>query len=198
VKVIGLTGVFGSGKSTVAGFLAEMGAELIDADKLVHQLYEPEAEGWRKVVAIFGRPVLTESGEIDRRRLADAVFNDTEAMRKLNAAIHPLVERRVKTLLAEHRRRRPLVVVVEAPLLIEAGWASMMDEIWVTTAPREVIFRRLNRKYGLSCREALARIRKQLPVREQVKHAARVINTDTSLEHLRAKVQRLWHKTAGS
>jgi dephospho-CoA kinase len=198
VKVIGLTGVFGSGKSTVAGFLADLGADVLDADIIVHQLYEPEAEGWRKVVAIFGRTMLTEDGKIDRRKLAGVVFNDSEALQKLNAAIHPLAARRVKILLEERRRKHLPMVVIEASLLIEAGWASMVDEIWVTTAPREVIFRRLNRKYGLSCREALTRIRKQIPVREQVKHAARVINTDTSLEHLKAKVHRLWHKAATS
>jgi len=196
VKVIGLTGVFGSGKSTVAAFLGEKGAAVIDTDKIVHQLYEPGAEGSRKVCAIFGVVVQGEAGGIDRRKLSALVFRDKSSLDKLNAAVHPLAARRVKTLLDEHRRKHTPVVIVEAPLLIEAGWADLVDEIWVTTAPREVIFRRLSRKYGISCRDALARIRAQLPVRELVKRADRVINTDTSLEHLKSKVQRLWLKTA--
>jgi len=198
VKVVGLTGVFGSGKSTVARFLGDLGAAVIDADKIVHQLYEPDAEGCRKVVALFGSQVQGEAGRIDRRKLSALVFKDKSALDKLNTAIHPLAARRIKALLEEHRRRHTRVVIVEAPLLIEAGWPEMVNEIWVTTAPREVIFRRLNRKYGITCKESLARIRAQMPVRELTKRADRVINTDTSLEHLKSKVQLLWLKVNGN
>ena len=102
----------------------------------------------------------------------------------------------LKTMLEEYRRKHVPVVVVEAPLLFEAGWADMMDEIWVATAPREVLYRRLSRKWGLSYEEVLARVRMQTPVSRQVKQATRVINTDTSLERLKAKIRRLWPKLA--
>lgn len=175
--------------------MKEFGAVVIDADAIVHQLYEPGAEGFRQVVSLFGSNALSETGQIDRKKLARIVFYNPEAMHKLNASIHPLAARQANVLLAEQRRRRARVVALEAPLLIEAGWADMVNEIWVTTAPREVIFRRLNRKYGMSCDEVLARIRKQLPVSKQLEHATRVINTDTSLEHLKAKIKRLWEET---
>ena len=194
MKVIGLTGIFGSGKSTVAGFLKEQGAAVIYADEVAHQVYEPDTEGWRRLVTLFGRGVLAEDGRIDRGKLGAIVFKDRAALDKLNAAIHPLAAKRVKALLEEYRRRHTPVVVVEAPLLLEAGWASMTSEVWVATAPREVIFRRLSRERGLSHDAALARIRTQLPVNRQVQQASRVINTDTSLERLRAKIRRLWPK----
>jgi dephospho-CoA kinase len=195
VKVIGITGVFGSGKSTVAGCLKEMGAAVIDADTIVHQIYEPNTEGWRQVTALFGKEILAADGKIDRCKLGKLGFGDQSALKKLNAIVPPLAARQVKTLLELHRRRHDKVVIIEAPLLFEAGWTGMVNEIWVTTAPREVIFRRLNRKAGLSCNEVLARIRRQLPVSEQVKRASQVINTDTTPERLKSKVQRLWQKT---
>ena len=197
MKTIGVTGVFGSGKSTVTACLKEMGAAVIDADAVVHEIYRPHTEGWRQVTALFGNEILAEDNSIDRGRLGRIVFNDPAALKKLNAAVHPLAAQRIKYLLEEQRRRHAKVAVIEAALLIEAGWDKMVDEIWVTTAPREVICRRLNRKYGLSCPEVLSRIRRQLPVSEQKKHATHVVNTDTSLEHLKSKVQRLFHKTAG-
>jgi len=194
MKTIGLTGIFGSGKSTVSGFLGELGATIIDTDNIVRQLYQPEADGFRRVVDLFGPDVLDVNGYLDRRKIADIIFEDKIARAKLNAAIHPLVIQQIKALLAEYRRRQIPIVVAEVPLLIEANLASMVDEIWVTTAPREVIFQRLNRKSGLSCSAILARIHAQLPVREQIRYATRVISTDTSLRHLRSKVQRLWQK----
>ena len=196
MKVIGLTGIFGSGKSTVAGFTKKMGAVVIDADKIVHQLYLPEAEGARRVVSLFGPGMLDTDGRLDRQKLAETVFADKDALAKLNAAIHPLVVQQIKTLLADYNRRRgDTIVVIEAPLLIEAGLVPLTDEVWVTTAPRDTIFRRLNRKYGMPYPAVLARIRAQLPVREQLRHATQVINTDTSPERLKAKVSRLWKKT---
>ena len=176
----------------MAGFLEEMGAVVIDADKIVHQLYLPEAEGFRQVVNLFGASVLDGSNHLNRRRIADIVFADKIVLAKLNAIIHPLVMQQIKLLLMEHRRRHTSVVVIEAALLIEANWVPMVDEVWVTTAPRAVIMRRLNLKYGMSYSAVLARIHAQLPVREQIKRAAVVVNTDTSPELLKSKVQRLW------
>ncbi|MCL2149724.1 MAG: dephospho-CoA kinase [Dehalococcoidia bacterium] len=192
VKVIGLTGIFGSGKSTIAGFLKDMGAVIVDADQIVHQLYLPGGSGFQQVVSLFGSAMVDVNCHLDRRKLADIIFADEAARIKLNTAVHPLVTRQLKVLLAEHRRRHTPVVIVEAPLLIEAGWVPLVDEVWVTTAPREAIFRRLNQKYDMSYSSVLARIHAQLPVREQIRHASQVISTDTSLERLKTKTQRLW------
>lgn len=192
MKVIGITGLIGSGKSTVASFVKEMGAVVIDADELAHRVYEPGTKGWQSLVSAFGQGILTADGQIDRKRLGEVVFKDAGARIRLNEITHPLITQRVKALLDDYRRQGAGVVVIEAPLLIEAGWPSMVDEVWLTTAPREVIFRRLKAKRGLSRAQALARIRAQRPVSQQMRYAHRVINTDTSLEKLKARVRRLW------
>jgi dephospho-CoA kinase len=194
VKVIGLTGIFGSGKSTVAGFLSELGATVIDADKIVHDLYKLDPECKRRLIEIFGRDIINASGYIDRRRIAAIVFKDRQALDKLNGAIHPLVTRELNARLADLRRKHIKVVVIEAPLLLEADWERIGNEIWVVTAPRSVICRRLHLKNKMPAEEVLTRIRMQQPVKELLKHASKVINTDTSLSHLKSKVKRLWEK----
>ncbi len=192
MKVIGLTGGIGSGKSTVSRFLAELGAVILDADKVGHEAYKPNTEVWREVVAAFGRQVLTPSGDIDRKKLGEIVFSNPESLSRLNQIMHPRMYDMVKANLEEYRRQGVDVVVLEAPLLIEAGWASSVDEVWVTVASESTVLRRLEECSGLSKQQALARIRSQLPSEERVKHADVVINTDCSLDELKAKVEELW------
>jgi len=196
MKIIGITGIFGSGKSTVGCILGELGAAVIDVDTIVHQLYRPGTEGFQRVTNLFGAEILSSDGCIDRKILAGIVFADKAVRTKLNTAIHPLVLQETKAVLAEHRRRDVRAAVVEAPLLIEAGWVPMVDEVWVTTASRKIIFRRLSQKCGMPPSSVLARIHAQLPVKEQIKHATHIINTDTSLERLKTKVKTLWQKIA--
>jgi len=192
MKVIGLTGSIGSGKSTVSQFLAELGAVIIDADKIGHEAYKPDTEAWREVVAAFGRQILTPGGDIDRKKLGEIVFSNAEALARLNQIMHPRMYDMVKAQLEEYQRQEADVVVLEAPLLIEAGWASLVDEVWVTVASESTVLRRLKEQFGLSRQEALARIRSQLSSEERVKHADVVIDNDGNLDELRARVDKLW------
>jgi len=192
MKVIGLTGGIGSGKSTVAGFLAELGAVVINADKVGHEAFEPDTELWREVVAAFGSQILTPNGDIDRKKLGDIVFEDHDSLARLNQIMHPRMYDIVKAQIEEYRRQGVGVVVLEAPLLLEAGWTSLVDEVWVIVAPESTVLRRLQEKIGLSEGQALARIRSQLPSQERVKHADVVIDTDCSLDEVRARVEELW------
>ena len=196
MKVIGLTGGIGSGKSTVAGFLAELGAVVIDADKVGHEAFKPDTELWREVVAAFGSQILTPNGDIDRKKLGDVVFENPDSLTRLNRIMHPRMYDIVKAQIEEYRRHRVDVVVLEAPLLLEAGWTSLVDEVWVTVAPESTVLRRLQEKVSLSEEQALARIRSQLPVEEKVKQADVVIDTDCSLDEVRTKVKELWQKLA--
>jgi len=191
MKVIGLTGGIGSGKSTVSKFLAELEAVIIDADKVGHEVLENDSEAWQQVVDAFGRHIVTPDGEIDRKKLGRIVFKSPEALSRLNRIMHPRIYDAVKAQLGQHQKQGANVVVVEAPLLIEAGWTSLVDEVWVTTAPRATVLKRLE-QMGLSRAESLARIRSQLPAKERVKHAEVVIDTDCSFEELKAKAGRLW------
>jgi len=194
MKVIGLTGGISSGKSTVSQFLAELGAVIIDADKVGHEVFKPDSEAWREVVAAFGRQIITANGAIDREKLGEIVFSNSEARARLNQIMHPRIYDTVKTRLEEYRRQGAGIVVLEAPLLLEAGWTSLVDEVWVTTASEATVLKRLRERTGLSEKESLARIHSQLPAEERVKHADVVINADCSLEELEAKVKELWQE----
>jgi len=192
MKVIGLTGGIGSGKSTVSQFLAELGAVIVDADRVGHEAFKPDTDVWREVVAAFGRQILTTNGDIDREKLGETVFANPESLLWLNQITHPRIYEMVKARLEEYRRQGVSVVVLEAPLLIEAGWSSLVDEVWVTVAPESTVLRRLKERAGLSEQQSLARIHSQLPSEERLKHADVVINNDGDLDELRVKVKRLW------
>lgn len=192
MKVIGLTGGIGSGKSTVSQFLAELGATIIDADAIGHEVFKPETEAWREVVATFGKQIINPDGTINRQKLGTIVFANPEARARLNEIMHPRIYEVVKAQLEEYRRQGVNGVVLEAPLLVEAGWASLVDELWVTTAPEDTVLKRLRERTGLSAAESRARIRAQLPEEERLKHADVVIDTDCALDELKVRVKELW------
>jgi dephospho-CoA kinase len=197
MKVIGLTGGIGSGKSTVSEFLAELGAVIIDADKVGHKALKSDKDIRYAVEAAFGGEIMTAGGEIDRKKLGNIVFGDLNCLSRLNQIMHHRMYGMVKAELEEYRRRGVVVVVLEAPLLIEAGWTSLADEVWVTVAAQSTVLKRLREKLGLSEKESLTRIRCQLPSEERVKHADMVIDTDCSLDELKAKVGELWRGIMG-
>jgi dephospho-CoA kinase len=205
MKVIGLTGGIASGKSTVSGFLKELGAVIIDADIVGHEVLKPDSRAWGEAVAAFGKEILAPDGNIDRKKLGEIVFSDNEALARLNQIVHPRMYALVKAQIEEYRRKGVGVVVLEAPLLIEvplsmkAGEPSLsdeVDEVWVTVAPESVVLKRLKEKSGMPEEQALARIRSQLPSEERVKQADVVIDTDCRLDELKAKVKELWQKLA--
>ena len=194
--VIGLTGGIGTGKTEVAGILEELGATVINADLLGHEAYRPHTDGWRDVVAAFGEGVLGSSGEVDRRKLGSIVFGDPEALRLLNAIVHPLIygmtEERIQALRATGSR----VVVVEAALLVEANWVSLVDEVWVTTSPEERAVQRIVSRNNLDEGAVRARIGSQMAQEERVHYADAVIDNSGTLEDLRGRVKELWNSRA--
>ncbi|MFC2070674.1 dephospho-CoA kinase [Chloroflexota bacterium] len=194
MKVIGLTGGIGSGKSTVAQYLAELGAVVIDADKVGHEAYKPGTPAFNDVVAAFGKEVIAENGEVDRKKLGAIVFGSPEALERLNRIMHSRMREIIKEQIEEYRQQRIDVVVIEAAVLLEANWDSLVDEIWVTAASENAVVRRLKDSRGLVEEQTLARIRSQLSSDERVKNADVVINNDGNLEEMKAKVKALWDK----
>jgi len=194
MKVIGLTGGIGSGKSTVSRFLAELGAVLIDADKVGHEAFEPHTEVWREVVAAFGRQILTPAGDIDRAKLGELVFGNPESLAHLNRIMHPRIYDMVNARIEECRQQGVDVVVLEAPLLLEASWVPSVDEVWVVIASEATVLKRLQERAGLAEPESLARIRSQISNEERVKHASVVINNDSSLTDLKVRVNEIWQR----
>ena len=193
--VIGLTGNFGTGKTTVSQILAELGAVIIDADKLGHELLQPDAETYGEIVTAFGKSILKPNGEIDRNKLGKLVFADTAALNRLNRIVHPRIYEIAKRKIEEYRQAGTRIVVLEAALLIEADWTSLVDlvdQVWVTTAPEATIVRRLKSQRGLEEEQILARLQAQMPAGEKAKRADVVINTDCPLDELRKIVAGLW------
>ena len=192
MKVIGLTGGIGSGKSTVSQCLAELGAVVLDADKVGHEAFKPNTEAWHDIVATFGRQVLTPSGEVDRKKLGGIVFDNPESLSRLNQIMHPRMYDMMKARIEEYRQRGAGVIVLEAAILIEANWTPLVDEVWVTVAGEDAVLKRVNKQRGLEAEQIIARIRSQLSAEERVKHADVVINNDGDLDEMRAKVKELW------
>lgn len=191
MKIIGITGGIGSGKSTVAGFLARSGVAVIDADEVGHEVLEKDGEARRQVIAAFGQGIIASDGSIGRSKLGDIVFGNNEALSLLNKIMHPRIDKVVEARLEGYRRQGIDKVVIEAPLLIEVGWNARVDRVWVTTAPEAVILGRLE-KLGMPRTEAMARIKSQMVDEERIKYADVVINTDCSLEELKEDASRLW------
>jgi len=194
MKVIGLTGSIGSGKSTVSHMLAELGATVVDADEIGHEALKPDTAVWHEVVAAFGRQILTAKGDIDRNKLGKIVFDDAESLLRLNRIMHPRMYETIKAQLERYRKQGTRAVVLEAPLLIEANWTSLVDEVWITIAPEPIVLKRLQERTGLSTPESLVRIHSQMSNEERLKHADLVIDTDCDFDELRTRVEKLWRR----
>ena len=195
MKTIGLTGGIGSGKSTVSQILAGLGAWVIDADKVGHEIYLPGKAAWQQVTTTFGPGILAADQAIDRKKLGAIVFGSDEARKKLNAIVHPLmfkeIERRIKEKRAEGFIQP---IVVEAAVLIEANWLPLVDEVWVVVAGRSAVIERVAAQRGLSAHDTETRIASQLADTERLKHASVVIPNDGALEDLQKRVNEAWNR----
>ena len=187
--VIGLTGGIGTGKSEVARILEEIGAYIIDADRLGHSAYLPHSEIWEEVVKEFGDGVLLPDEEIDRKKLGSIVFNDPVQLAKLNEIMHPRMGAMVANLIEGAEAE---VVVVEAALLLEAGWDALVDEVWCTRASEDIVIDRLEARNGLNKEEAQKRIKAQMSVDERKSRSQVMIENNGDLAQLTAVIEQIW------
>jgi len=187
--LIGLTGNIATGKSVVARMLADLGADVIDADALVHGLQRKGAPTYDAIVAEFGSGILRADGEIDRKALGAIVFTDPQQLRSLEAIVHPAVAVESARRMAETKAD---VVVYEAIKLIEAGRHTLCDAVWVVSAPRAVQIARLMQARGLNRAEAEQRVDAQPPPEEKLKYADVVIDNGGSLAATREQVERAY------
>jgi dephospho-CoA kinase len=189
--LIGLTGNIGCGKSAVLQELQRLGAAVLDADAVVHELLRSGTPVHAAVVAAFGPGILASGGEIDRRALGAIVFSDPAALARLEALVHPAALARTREWLAGVE---VAVAAVDAIKLIEAGLADECDEVWVVTCPPEEQARRLVRNRGLSADEAWERIRAQPSQEEKVARADVVIDNSGTRAQLLARVRAAWRR----
>ena len=191
--VIGLTGGIGSGKSAVTALLGELGAAVVDADKVGHQAYQPHTETWQAVVDAFGTDILQPNEEVDRRKLGAIVFSDPKELARLNSIMHPRMYTMLEVQLNEMRESGVEVAVVEAAILIEAKWTPLVDEVWVTVASEDTVVLRVQQRNNLAEEEIRRRIRSQLSNEERAEHANVVIENNAGMQELQDKVNDLWN-----
>lgn len=191
--IIGLVGGIASGKSDMSARFAKLGAKVIDCDKLAHQLYEPGEECYEDIVTCFGQMVLDESGRIDRRALGELVFANPVELDKLNNILWPALLREVKRNVHDaHAVDGYRVVIIEAAVLINAGWQAECHEVWSTILPRDIAMKRLMERNNLTEAEANKRIDSQIGNEMIVEHSHVVFSSqwgfDFSQQQVRFKI----------
>jgi dephospho-CoA kinase len=188
VIVVGLTGSIATGKSSVASVFREAGAKVIDADRLARAAVKKGTPAWQTVVDTFGPGILLPNGEIDRPQLGAVIFNDPIQRDRLNAIVHPYVIAETAKMLKQIEIQDPqAVVVLDVPLLFEAGMDEGLDEIIVVYVPESVQRQRLMARDRLTLKEAMARIRTQIPIEEKKNRATIVIDNSTEPSVTRAQ-----------
>ena len=200
--IVGITGGFGTGKTTAAAFFKALGAKVLDADKIAHEAllkeatgHRPQATCYKKIVKIFGKEILRKDKGIDRKKLGLIVFGNKTLLKRLNSIVHPYVIKRIKEGVKEIRRlKTKTVVVLDAPLLIEAGLRGLVDKLIVVKAGSRQQIERCRKNYGLSGEEVLARIKSQMPIGEKIRFADFVIDNSKSRERTRGEVRKIWER----
>jgi dephospho-CoA kinase len=191
---VGLTGNIGTGKSTVARMLADLGAEAVDADQVTREVMRAGTPVHAAIVEAFGPEVLAPDGEIDRKRLGEVVFADPAALARLESIVHPATIEAVARRVAASDAR---VVVIEAIKLIEAGMADGYDSLWVTACRPEQQVERIVAARGMTRAEAEQRVRAQPPQEKKIARADVIIDTSGTLAQTRQQVREAWERLSG-
>lgn len=196
VRVIGVTGGIGSGKSTVSRILYDLGARVIDADLIAREVTSKSGKAYEEILDYFGREILDEKENIDRKKLAGIVFKHFDKLKVLNRITHKYItENILKTLERLKNDDESDVVVIDAPIPIEHGFIDVTDEIWVVTADIETRVKRIMERNGFTREEALNRINSQWKNEDYLKIADEVIYNNGSIEELEKTVVKLFFKT---
>lgn len=191
--IIGLTGGIASGKSTAAKRLGEWGAHVIDADQLGHRAYLKDTPAFHAVVAAFGGDTVGDDGEIDRRVLGGKVFGDPAKLKQLTDIVWPAIRDLAAEEIQSVQSAEPeRIIVLEAAVLLEAGWQDLVDEIWATVVDRDVAIARASARDGVDPAAVEARIEAQLSNAQRRAAASRVIDNSGTEQELEAQLQVLW------
>lgn len=192
--IIGLTGGIAAGKSTVASLLATRGAAVIDADRLGHRAYARGQPAFAKVVSAFGADVVGDDGEIDRRALGRKVFGDAAELKRLTDIVWPEIRALARAELTAASAAGRRIAVLEAAVLLEAGWQDEVDEVWAVTVPPDVAVARASARDGIDEAAVRARINAQLTNAERAASAQVVVDNSGSEEALAAALDEHWRR----
>lgn len=191
--VLGLTGGIGCGKSTVSQHLATLGARVLDGDRVARDIVQPGEPGLQRIVERFGAAMLLPDGQLDRPRLGQVIFADTQARHDLNALLHPLIRERLEEAVAQARADGVRVCVLDVPLLLEMPeLAASCDAVWTVECAPATQVQRIVARNGLSANDARARIASQWPAQRRKAAATAVLDNDGTLAELHTRIAQLW------
>lgn len=191
---IGLTGGIGSGKSTVLNWLKEKNISCIDADIIAREVVAPESQGLLALKEKFGDVIIGNDGALNRQALSDIVFNDDKKLHLLNSLLHGEIRKRIEEQTCALEKRGVTTVVYDVPLLIEVGWHTDMDEIWLVYADHQSRLNRLALRNGYDQEESERRIAGQMPLDDKRKYADVILDNSGTLSDLVRQLQILWKK----
>ena len=196
--IIGLTGNIGGGKTLACSYLRECGVAVIHTDSVSRQLMRKGEVSYNAIIAEFGEHLLAEDGELDRAKMSKLIFGDDAARLKVNEIVHPLVAAEVDRLIEVYRSEGQQMVIIESALIFEAGLAPKMDEVWLVTAPKEVLLRRVQERDGIGSAQAQARLDAQEDNALHEAMADVVIENNGDREQLKAKILANYHRLCGA
>ncbi len=195
VRIIGLTGGIASGKTTISNILKELGAIIIDADKIARKVVEKSSPALKDIEENFGRDVLFKNGRLDRKKLGNIVFNDTGSLKKLNEIIHPyIVEKIIDEINHYKKTYNNRVIILDAALLIELNLMDLVEEVWLIVVPEEMQLGRLVERDNISANQAQKRIDAQIPLEDKKKYADLIIDNSKDLTYLQAQIEENWER----
>lgn len=192
--VIGLTGGIASGKSTVAGMFADLGAVIIDADKIARDVVDPGQEGLHSIVQHFGEEVLDQEGRLDRKKMGELVFSNEEARKTLNSLLHPLIRSRMEQEKQKALLLHPPLIILDIPLLYESNWQKRLEKVIVVYVPESLQVQRLMSRNCLTLEEATQRIKAQMPIEEKKQRADFLIDNSGTTEKTKEQVALLFRR----
>lgn len=196
MKIIGLTGGIATGKSQVSSILSELGAMVIDADIVAREVVQKGLPAWQQLKDTFGEEYFLSNGELNRRKLGQLVFSHPDELAKLNSITHPAIKAKIEERINDLKvQGYNGIVVVDAALLLEAGWETMVDQVWVVDAPMEKRIERIMNRDNLTRDQALSRINSQMSQQERIAKADKIIYNNSDIDSLREQVLRIWHET---
>ena len=193
--VIGLTGNIGSGKSCVANMFKQLGAKIIDADLVARSIVQPGEIAWAEIIEEFGDEILNNNKTINRKKLGNIVFSNKEKIQKLNNITHPRIIARIKELINRYKEEASGVVIIEAALIVEkGGLKNLIDYLIVVRTEDNLQLNRIIKRDNISKKEAISRIKSQMPVFEKAKYADFLIENSGTIEETRRQVEEIWAK----
>ena len=191
MMVIGITGSFGSGKTTVAKMFAGFGAYVIDADSIYHSLIKPGKICYKKIIRNFGKEILKKDNRIDRVKLGDIVFKQKSKLMLLNRLTHPEVIKEIRKIVRSEKRK---VVIIEAPLLIESGFYKDLDRIILVVNKKNQQIKRASEAKGLNRKDVSGRIRMQMPLKKKLAFADFIIDNSGSKKGTLSQARKVWEQ----